>query len=72
MKYFYLVISINENGKQYAYVLRTPQCNNLKNTLDIKNLEFALLCETKKEAEKIATNWVENYKANKTYMFDYS
>ena len=72
MKYFYIVMAINENGKQYAYIMRHNKCNNLIGTVNQKNAEFALLCSSKKEAEKVANAWVETYKRNKTYMFDYS
>ena len=72
MKYFYIVMAINENGKQYAYVLRHNQSNNLIGVTEQKNAEFAYLCQSKKEAERIASAWVESYKKNGTYMFDYA
>lgn len=71
MKKNYFVVSINENGKKYAYMWIVPSCNNLINSLDIKNAEFILLAETKKKASEIATTWNNGYKENKCYMFDY-
>lgn len=76
MKNVYIAMAINENGKQYAYVLKFNKCNNLLNlaglTTGYKNVEFALLCDTQKHAQEVVNNWVETYKRNKTYMFDYS
>lgn len=70
MKNSYIAISIKENNKNYAYIFKHNHCNNLLNILQINNIEFALLCKTKKEAEKIVNNWNQTFKNNKTYMFD--
>ena len=66
----YLAVTVEENGKYYAYMIKHHNSNNLLNILDIKGILHANICETKKEAERIVENWNESYKQNGTYMFD--
>lgn len=66
----YIVVSIQEDGKNYAYVIKHHNSNNLTSALKIKGIKAANICDTKKEAEKTATYWNECYKKNGTYMFD--
>ena len=69
-KYTYIVVSIQEDGKNYAYVIKHHNSNNLINVLEIKGILHANICDTKKEAYSIAEYWNECYKKNGTYMFD--
>lgn len=66
----YIVVSIEENGKYYSYVLKVSKSTNLLGALDIKGIKVAHLCKTKKEGEHLAKYWNECYKANGTYLFD--
>jgi hypothetical protein len=71
MKNFYYLASSTENGKNYAFVIKTTDCNNLLYVLSqYKGLKTVTPCETKKEAESRATEWNARYKANGTYLFD--
>lgn len=70
MKYKYFVASIKENGKMYAYIIKTCKNDNILYKINVKNANFVLLADTKKEACKIAEAWNEAYKKNNVYMFD--
>lgn len=70
MKNKYFVISIKENGKNYAYVIKTNKNDNILYKINVKNANYVLLADTKKEAYHIADNWNRSYKDNGSYMFD--
>lgn len=66
----YIVVSIQEDGKNYAYVIKHHNSNNLISVLEIKGILHANICDTKKEAYRIAELWNDGYKKNGAYMFD--
>ena len=66
----YIVVTVSENGKYYAYMIKHNNSNNLLNIANIKGILHANICDTKKEAERIVEQWNESYKQNGTYMFD--
>ena len=69
-KNVFMVVSVSENGKNYAYALRFGACNNLVSVLShIANLVSANVCDTWAAAKEIANAWNEAYKANGTYLF---
>ena len=70
MKNRYFVVSIKENEKNYAYVIKTNKNDNILYKINVKNASFVLLADTKKEAYKIAENWNQSYKDNGSYMFN--
>ena len=71
MKNFYYALTVSENGKNYSYVLKVSESNNLLAVLKYhKNLTIVHQCETKKKAVELVNFWNESYKANGTYMFD--
>lgn len=70
MKNKYFVASIKEDGKMYAYVIKTNKSDNILYKINVKNVEFVLLADTKKEAYKIAETWNQTYKDNNKYLFD--
>ena len=71
MKNFYLAVQEEHTGKYFAFVIRYYNCNNLLATLEqYPNLKTVNICESKKQAEELATRWNEGYKANGTYLFD--
>jgi hypothetical protein len=69
-KNVFMVVSVSENGKNYAYALRFGSNNNLVSVLSsIANLVSANVCDTWTAAKEIANAWNEAYKANGTYLF---
>ena len=69
-KNVFMVVSVSENGKNYAYALRFGANNNLVSVLSrIANLASANICDTWTAAKEIASAWNEAYKANGTYLF---
>lgn len=68
--YFYIVVNIQENGKNYAYMIRCNSSDNLLSKLAIKNILTANICDTKKAARALTTFWNDCYKNNGTYLFD--
>jgi hypothetical protein len=70
MKKIYIVIQTEENGKFYAFAdaIRTGQ--NLKPFIDRHKADIFHLCESRKQAEEIATRWNATYKANNQYLFN--
>ena len=70
MKNFYIVVTIEENGKYYPYMIKTNSSNNLLSTLKIPDIINATLFETKKRAAETVETWRTAYKANGTYLFD--
>lgn len=69
-KYYYFAVTVSESGKNYSYMLKASQSDNLLNKLAIPNITAANICPTKKCAIDLATHWNECYKLNGTYMFD--
>lgn len=72
MKYFYFAVTVEENGKYYAFVIRASECDNLLSKLDIKGIIHANIYQTKKKAEEVVDRWNADYKTNGTYLFDCS
>lgn len=70
MKNFYIAVEIKENGKYYAYAMKTSTSDNLLSKLEIKGIQFANLCKTKHEAEEVVEMWNAAHKANNRYLFD--
>ncbi len=70
-KYHYLAAQTRENGKNYAFVIKFSESDNILSKLaQYKNIVFANMCSTKKEAAKIVTEWNDLCKANNTFLFD--
>lgn len=67
MKNHYIAISVKQDGKNYASVLKVSGTDNLLFSLQIPGITAANICGTKKEAENIAAFWNECYKKNKTF-----
>lgn len=72
VNYSYIAVTIEENNKFYSYVLKINDNDNLVSKLNIKNINYATLCKTKKQAYNLVENWNNNFKVNQTYMFDES
>ena len=69
MKNFYIAVSIKENNKYFAFVIKVSEHENLKNKLDDPRITHANIYPTKNKAEEVANFWNECYKNNNTYMF---
>lgn len=67
---FYIAVSISENNKNYAYVLKVKSGDNLLSKLAIRNIEIADIQPTKKQAEATVNHWNACYIANGIFMFD--
>lgn len=67
MKSHYIAISVKQDGKNYASVLKVSGADNLLFSLQIPGITAANICGTKKEAEKIVDFWNKCYKKNKTF-----
>ena len=70
MKYFYIAVTIEENGKYYAYIVKISPSDNVLSKLKIKGVIYANICPTKKQAIETVELWNACYKANGTYLFD--
>ena len=71
MKNYYIAVSISENEKYYAYMIKATSSDNLLSKLKIKNIISANICETKKSASEIIKLWNDGYKANGTSLFQF-
>ena len=69
MKNTYIAISVKEENKHFAYVLKVSNSDNLIYQLKIKGIECANICESKKKAEETVSIWNDSYKNNGTYAF---
>ena len=70
MKYFYIAIQINDNGKLYAFTMRTSEISNLWAQLSgIRNIYVASVCPTKKDAKYLVNYWNDAFRQNGTYLF---
>jgi hypothetical protein len=71
MKNFYYLAHRTENGKNYAFTIKTSGCNNLLYVFtQYAGLKTITPCKTKKEAELMAIEWNASYNANGTNLFD--
>ena len=69
MKYAYIAISVQENKKSHAYVIKASESDNLLSKLKIKGIQHANIFPTKKEAELAASFWNTCYKLHGIHMF---
>lgn len=70
MRYFWLAVQIQENGKFYAYAVRVCESDNLVSKLSREGLVTANICKSKKQAAEMVTAWNNAHKVNGRYMFD--
>lgn len=72
MKNSYLAVSVFEHGGNMAYALQVNRSDNLLSVFErVKGLRTANICESKKEAERIADDWNASYIKNGTHaLFD--
>ena len=68
MKNIYIAVQIEEDGKFYAYVVKTTDNVNLLSVLDIRNIKTANVWN-KQQAYKVVEMWNEQFKQNGTYLY---
>ena len=61
-KNHFLVICLKNAGKEWAYVMTVRGTENLVNLLDDSRILTANICDSKKEAERIADMWNAQFK----------
>lgn len=66
----FAVVSIEENGKNYAYAMSVSDQDNLLKKFKIKGIKKAVVCGTRKRAKEFVTMWNTLYKENGTYLYD--
>jgi hypothetical protein len=69
MKKIYVVISVIENGKRYAFAdtLRTGE--NLLTNIGRYKTDTCHLCNTRREAEQLAISWNKIYLEEGTHLY---
>lgn len=70
MKYFYIAVTVEENGKYYSFAVKVSESDNLPSKLAIKGLLQANLCQTKKQAREVVNFWNIIHRENGCFMFD--
>lgn len=69
MKNSFVAVSVQEDGKYYAYMVKISESDNALSRLAIKGIVHANIFTTKKKAEEAVDCWNECYRINGTYMF---
>ena len=70
MKYLYVAISTDENGKKHAFAFKFNIAVNLLDMHNIPHAEVIQAFPTMKQAKETAERWNAAYKANGCYLFD--
>ena len=66
---FYILVSVDKNGKHLAYVVKYNNAYDLKEFINsIEDLETANIIPTKKKALEIADEWNKTYLYNGVYL----
>ena len=66
----FAVISVQENGKNYAYAMKISDQDNLIAKFNIKGITTAIVCGTRKRAKELVSTWNASYRENRTYLYD--
>lgn len=69
MKMIFVVFSVEQNGKYYAFADTIRTGENLKSHMSRYNGDICHLCESRKQAEEIALAWNAAYKKNNTNLY---
>ena len=70
MKNNYFAVTIQEKEKNYAFVMKISENENIAERIKRPSIIIAQLCSTKKAADRVVNHWNACYKANGEYMFD--
>lgn len=66
----YAAVTIDENGKNYSYIVKISSADNLISKLKIRSIISANVYRTKKEAALIVNHYNAVFHTNGTYLFD--
>lgn len=66
----FAVVSVQANGKNYAYAMKVSDQDNLIAKFKIKGITTAIVCGARERAKEIVTAWNTSYRENGTYMYD--
>lgn len=70
-KYFWFVITIEENGKYYPFSVRADESTNIATWYEkYGKVKTINICNTKKRAAELVQIWRAAFYANGTYLFD--
>ena len=69
MKKYYAAITVQENGKYYAYCVPFTDNDNAVSKLAINGIVAANIYGTRKRACEVVDAWNGSYKRNGVYMF---
>ena len=70
MKRIYLVFSETKDGKHFAHAETIRAGENLKNYIErYPSADIIHICESATKAAYLAEEWNDDYRRNKTYMF---
>lgn len=70
MKKFYFAVTIQENGKNYSFVMKIGDNENAAARLKHPRIIIAQLCSSKKAAAHVVNHWNACYKTDGTYLFE--
>ena len=70
MKKIFVVFNMIQDGKQYAIPETIRMGENLISFIKRYNANICHLCESRQDAEMLAINWNNSYKANGTSIFN--
>lgn len=70
MKNHFFAVTIQENGKNYSFVMKIAENENITERLKHPRIVIAQLCSTKKAAAHVVNHWNACYKADGTYLFE--
>lgn len=70
MRYFYIVIIAEENGKYYSFCTRVSESDNLVHNIHQEKTYAANICGSRKRAYEIVEAHNRSFKENGTYLFD--
>ena len=65
----YIAITIKTDDKYISHVIRASKNDNLLSVLNIKGIQNANICSSKKKAYELSDYWNDCYKINGTYLF---
>lgn len=66
----FAVVSIEDNGRNYAYAMKVSDQDNLIAKFRIKGIKTAIVCGTRKRAKELVTAWNTSYRKSGTYLYD--
>ena len=69
MKNTYIAVTIKENDRFYSYGVKVNASDNVLSKLEIKNIVYANICNSKKHCEELVKVWNNQYKLNNENLY---